>query len=470
MRKLFASLALFVLGDHAAAQSGLFVTTTDFVSGSAAYLQSGALEAEVNLLNLHSDTVVRYYQGRIYVVNRLGQDNILVIDENDPRTPVLQFSTGNGTNPHDIAFASASKAYISRYDDTRILIVNPQDGSELGTVDLGAFADVDGAPEMSQMAIVDDRLYVACQLQDRDAGFVPAARGILVVVDIETDQLVDMDPAVDGVQARLLAAGNPTSVVAVGTQLVVAEVAGFGDLAGGIEVIDLQDGSSRGLVVSEADLGGDINFLALSSASKGYAVVSDVNFANHVYPVDLSSGVVHAKLASHSTGFTPSLAVDGQRLIIADRGTFDNPDGGGLLFYDTETDQLVAGPISTGLPPASIAVLSDAPIPVSTNVEEGTGQVLPDQSSLGLVYPNPFNAETLIPIGLSDSNAPIELSVYDLLGRRVRTLFAGILPAGEHRYTWNGHSDSGLEAGSGAYLVELRHGKNRQMRKVTLLK
>ena len=128
MNILFTFITFAALSSGALAQSGLFVTTTDFASGSAAYLPSGAAEAQTNLLNLHSDTIVRYYQGQIYVVNRLGQDNVLVLDESDPRTPLLQFSTGNGTNPHDIAFVSPSKAYISRYDDTQVLIVNPEDG------------------------------------------------------------------------------------------------------------------------------------------------------------------------------------------------------------------------------------------------------------------------------------------------------------------------------------------------------
>ena len=470
MNILFTFITFAALSSGALAQSGLFVTTTDFASGSAAYLPPGAAEAQTNLLNLHSDTIARYYHGQIYVVNRLGQDNVLVLDETDPRTPVLQFSTGNGTNPHDIAFVSPSKAYISRYDDTQVLIVNPQDGSEIGTIDLSAFADFDGAPEMSQMAVVGDRLYIACQLQDRDAGYVPATQGILVVVDTNTDQLIDLDPNSDGVQAWSLTAGNPTSLVAAGNRLVVAEVAGYGDMAGGIEVLDLANGTSQGLVISETALGGDINFLDLASADKAYVIVSDENFANHVFPVDLANGIVGEKLANHSTGFTPSLAVDGKRLVVADRGTFSDPDTGGLLFYDTDTDQLIAGPISTSLPPSSIAVLSDAPVPVPTAVEGETGLALPEQSDLGLAYPNPFNAETLIPFDIASAHTSVELTVYDLLGRRVRTLFAGVLPAGEHRYTWDGRGDNGITAGSGSYFVELRQDEKRQAQKMTLLK
>ncbi|MBT6904323.1 MAG: hypothetical protein HOA27_09160, partial [Gemmatimonadetes bacterium] len=76
MNILFTFITFAALSSGALAQSGLFVTTTDFASGSAAHLPSSATEAQTNLLNLHSDTIVRYYQGRIYVVNRLGQDNV----------------------------------------------------------------------------------------------------------------------------------------------------------------------------------------------------------------------------------------------------------------------------------------------------------------------------------------------------------------------------------------------------------
>ena len=46
-----------------------------------------------------------------------GQDNILVLDAMDLRTPLTQFSVGNGANPHDIEIVAPDKAYVTRYDD-----------------------------------------------------------------------------------------------------------------------------------------------------------------------------------------------------------------------------------------------------------------------------------------------------------------------------------------------------------------
>ncbi len=465
---LWASMICLALTGLAQGQSGLFITTTDFQTGSTAFVPPGTETAEVNLLNVHGDAVARFRDGRVYIINRLGQDNILVLSADDLRTPLLQFSVGNGSNPQDIAFVGPDKAYVSRYATPELLVIDPRDGSELGTIDLSAFADGDGLPETAQMALVGKRLYVACQLFDRDNGWVPAERGLVAVVDVETDQVVDMDPAADGMQGWTLSAGNPVDLEAVGNLLIVAQTANFGDKEGGLEILDLTAGASRGLVVSEADLGGDVTAVALVSAQRAYVVISDDNFANQVLPVDLESGAVGAPLAGHSTGFTPNIVVDGDRLIVADGGTFDNPQSAGLLIYDVESGALLTGPISTGLPPASIAVMRDAP-PTTAVLEEG-GQALPSRASLDAAYPNPFNAAARIPFAIRNPQTRVDLAIYDLLGRRVRTLHRGYLPAGHYSTIWDGRDASNRAVGNGTYFVELRLDTQRLARKIMLLK
>ena len=84
-------LTLFLFSQSVIAQSNLFVSTSDFSTGSTAFLQAGAEEAEINLLGVHSDAVVRFHDGMIYVINRLGQDNIIVLDAVDPSTPLPSF-------------------------------------------------------------------------------------------------------------------------------------------------------------------------------------------------------------------------------------------------------------------------------------------------------------------------------------------------------------------------------------------
>ena len=354
------AVSVLLLANSSSAQSDLFVITTDFSTGSTAFLAANAAEAEVNLLGIHSDAVGHYHDGRVYIVNRLGQDNILVLDAMDLRTPLTQFSVGNGANPHDIEIVAPDKAYVTRYDAASLLIVNPQDGAELGEIDLSAFADADGLPEVSQIVRVGDRLYLSCQRLDRNGGWGPVDVSYLIVVDLATDTLIDVDPDAEGMQGIALSAANPNSMAVVGEQIAVGVVVGFGDRAGGVEIVDTATNRSLGLAVSEEDLGGDITSMILVDRNRGYAVVADENFANSVRPFDLSSGTVDAPIENISGGFIPSLAVDGDRLIVADRGSFSDPTSAGLKFYDAATGAFQSGPIDTGLPPQDIVVLSDA--------------------------------------------------------------------------------------------------------------
>ena len=305
------AVSLLLLANSSSAQSDLFVITTDFSTGSTAFLAANAAEAEVNLLGIHSDAVGHYHDGRVYIVNRLGQDNILVLDAMDLRTPLTQFSVGNGANPHDIEIVAPDKAYVTRYDTASLLIVNPQDGAELGQIDLSAFADADGLPEVSQIVRVGDRLYLSCQRLDRNGGWGPADVSYLIVVDLATDSLVDVDPDAEGVQGIALSAANPNSMAVVGEQIAVGVVVNFGDRSGGVEIVDTTTNRSLGLAVSEEDLGGDITSMVLVDQNRGYAVVADENFANGVRPFELSSGTVGVPLENISGGFIPSLAVDG---------------------------------------------------------------------------------------------------------------------------------------------------------------
>ncbi len=461
------AVSVLLLAHSSSAQRDLFVITTDFATGSTAFLAANAAAAEVNLLGIHSDAMGHYHDGRVYIVNRLGQDNVLVLDALDLHAPLTQFSVGNGTNPHDIEIVAPDKAYVTRYETASLLIVNPQNGAEWGQIDLSAFADADGLPEVAQIVRVGDRLYLSCQRLDRDGGWGPADVSYLIVVDLTRDALVDVDPDVEGVQGIALRAANPNSMAVIGEQIAVGVAVGFGDRAGGVEIVDTATNRSLGLAVSEEDLGGDITSMILVDHNRGYAVVADENFANSVRPFELSSGAVGVPLENVSGGYIPSLAVDGDRLIVADRGSFADPASAGLKFYDAATGAFLSGPIDTGLPPQDIVVLGDAAVP--TAVAE-TADRLPPAFALAAAYPNPFNASVQIPFAVWQVHAPVELTVHDVLGRPVRTLASGAVAAGRHVFHWDGRNAAGEPVGNGAYLVQLRAGSQRAVAKVMLIK
>ena len=73
-------------------------------------------------------------------------------------------------------------------------------------------------------------------------------------------------------------------------------------------------------------------------------------------------------------------------------------------------------------------------------------------------YPNPFRQSTTIDYTVEQA-APVTLEIYDLLGRRIRTLIrAKQQGPGPHRAVWDGRDDSGTPVSSGAYFYQLRVG------------
>jgi hypothetical protein len=77
--------------------------------------------------------------------------------------------------------------------------------------------------------------------------------------------------------------------------------------------------------------------------------------------------------------------------------------------------------------------------------------------SLQQNYPNPFNPTTRIMYTIP-SALQTNMVVYDLLGRRVKTLVNEVQHAGEHSVQWNGVTDDGTSVASGVYFVRLTAG------------
>ncbi|MDP2886215.1 MAG: FlgD immunoglobulin-like domain containing protein [Ignavibacteria bacterium] len=66
-------------------------------------------------------------------------------------------------------------------------------------------------------------------------------------------------------------------------------------------------------------------------------------------------------------------------------------------------------------------------------------------------YPNPFNPSTTIKYELP-KDASVKMEIYDVMGRRVKTLLDGSKSAGYYSVTWNGRNELGRDVASGVYL------------------
>ena len=95
--------------------------------------------------------------------------------------------------------------------------------------------------------------------------------------------------------------------------------------------------------------------------------------------------------------------------------------------------------------------------------------VLPTHLVLHAPMPNPFNPQVTLRFELPRSTDHAVLEVFDVAGRRVRTLAAWSLPAGPHEFTWNGTSDAGRRVSSGVYLARLRAGGEQATHRLMLV-
>ncbi|MBX2991995.1 MAG: choice-of-anchor D domain-containing protein [Bacteroidetes bacterium] len=84
-------------------------------------------------------------------------------------------------------------------------------------------------------------------------------------------------------------------------------------------------------------------------------------------------------------------------------------------------------------------------------------------------YPNPFNPITTIRFALS-KRSEVSLSLYNLLGQKVRTLVSGEQTTGIYSVVWDGLTDGGSQAASGVYVYRLRAGEFQATRKLLLLR
>ena len=168
----------------------LFVLTSDYSVGSYSTLDLINWTTENSIGYVHSDAGAKYFKNKIYVINRLNSDNIEILNCSDLKKPILQFSTGPLTNPQHIAFISEKKAYITLYEETYLLVVNPSTGDEITQIDLSSYADDDGIPEMSPMVMLNGKLFVAIQRLDRDNWFAPTDKSYIVEIDADEDIVI----------------------------------------------------------------------------------------------------------------------------------------------------------------------------------------------------------------------------------------------------------------------------------------
>lgn len=104
-------------------------------------------------------------------------------------------------------------------------------------------------------------------------------------------------------------------------------------------------------------------------------------------------------------------------------------------------------------------------------VDVPVGDVVHARDGLRLLpnAPNPFARETAVRFELPRP-VDVSLRIYDVSGRRVRTLARGRRTAGAHQVRWDGRDGSGRRVAGGVYFLRLEAGGKTDTRRVTLVR
>ena len=216
------------------------------------------------------------------------------------------------------------------------------------------------------------------------------------------------------------------------------EVRRVGDPAP-ISVIDPMRAPFRGSVYGNTDI----------DPSGKYVTVRDENPATHEPTVRFHSAATGALLGTRPYALNMQFTGGGDYL-------FAKGPNGGRALYRTEE---------------FLNIPSDEVTPRNRLLAQWGDvkrtQLLPN-------YPNPFNPETWIPFDLAQAG-PVEVTVYDDLGRVVRRVDLGQLAAGAYRTReraayWDGRNNAGEPVAGGAYYIEFSAGAVRQTRRGSLSK
>ena len=112
--------------------------------------------------------------------------------------------------------------------------------------------------------------------------------------------------------------------------------------------------------------------------------------------------------------------------------------------------------------------------PISLSINSAGN--FPENYTLYQNYPNPFNPLTYIRFQIHQMNfhgdkiVQVNLDIYDLLGKKIKSLMNSDLHIGDYTYSWDGTNDLGHRVASGTYVYTLRLGNHIVSKKLVLIR
>ena len=160
--------------------------------------------------------------------------------------------------------------------------------------------------------------------------------------------------------------------------------------------------------------------------------------------------------ASYYNSSLTTLAVMGKDISKQTEGFLKDGNRPSIRIYQEKTGNIIN--LESDLEGFSNLLVS------KVDIIEGSSKSIPNYYTLNPAYPNPFNSITNISFLLPEDKK-INLSIYDIDGRKIETLVQGNKPNGNYTMNWNAEN-----LASGVYFVKLDAGEFTQTQKLMLVK
>ncbi len=319
---------------------------------------------QLNTYSLGGDIRAYVYGDYIFVVDAPNSGNTstwyvykidqtsTTLDQTKAKTTIANY-TINRQNPHSIAFSSDSKAYLTTYFDNSILIFNPQNGNELGTIDLTPYLyTADNGTQnkyigAEAMLMTGDKLYVSLDRARTYYGDATPDKSMILVIDTTNDT----------VTKSIKVPYSPRSLQIFGNYLYFLSMGDYSNPIGKIYRINLSDYSlDSNFVISPIVSGSSTEYIKnfVITPEGELFLVTNAGWGQpyNVYMIDnvekyndsTKAGLNTTAIYSAS-GYVPDLDFVCGYLVIADRGKADIDyktkevkeilQQGALVFIDT---------------------------------------------------------------------------------------------------------------------------------------
>ena len=295
-----------------------------------------------------TDPFLRQIDDRIYIVNRLGGDNVTILDA---RTLELidQISTGAGSNPQDVAVVG-NKLYLPALATAGVVVIDRGAGNARTTIAIDGI-DPDDVPDCVSAYAVDTRVFVACGVLD--GTFTPRGDGVVAVIDTATDTVTRTFDLPDPNPTGLFARTPATSLY--GGDLVIGLVPDYQNFATGClaRVAVGPTPAANGCAATNSDLGGYANHVSVDPDGLLLWVAVD-GFDASFHPfgklrgIDFESGAIWEWSVSPDAQVIVDVAAcPGGMVVVADRAT----GATGIRVYEG-IEERTTTPLDIGMPPA----------------------------------------------------------------------------------------------------------------------